>query len=445
MGPLTDTLPAMQRTWLVLATLGCGCGPLLALPEGEAGTDGTSSTSGFDSGDDGGDDDGPFSSGPMVTSSPGTSGFGSSGGTSGGEVPMCWVSQPLFEVPMDAELFLGDQDGDGDNELWLSYYAGGGPDPVSELFRVADNGQPEPAGAFPGFFSGLHDIDGDGLLDGLGFAFGDGGPPIHAFMPGTPTWISGPLTPTTLGFEDGFDGFFDVTGDGRADFLRSMDDTKVLELMVGDGNGGFVLDEAVTTPIPFAGDASAIPTDPPGAFVLSRSTAFSDPTSCIENSLTPMMLVPGGFVGTNTSAGSDTHPASVPLLALGSTAEMIVYARGCDPMSERVTLQVHHFVEGSVSVSESEPGTFAALGDFDGDGENDIARGDLDAPGVWFERGQDPLSFQPGVHDEVPFGEPFPNRVYTLELDGDGRDEIILGSRFSETSILLERLDLEPC
>jgi hypothetical protein len=445
----------MKRVGLLCALLALGCGPLVALPEDTDGASETmppagSSTDDEPSSDADGGDDGPFSTGPNpTTASPSTSGamttgdtFGS--GSSGGiEQPQCWTSGLVFEAPEEARLIVADQDGSGDDELWLTFFDGGGPGSATEVFRFSPDGIPEPAGFFPGFMTGLHDIDGDLLGDAVGFAFGGGGPPSVAFIPGEPGFVDGEPIPTVLGFEDGFEAFIDVSNDGFADFVRNADGTTITELLVGDGGGDFF--PITSMKAPFQGDVAVLGLDGGGGFVMAESEYFDPLGDCIGHPFAVVAANPAELVPLWTQPNIEGWIPSAPLAATGDPDDGIVYTRVCFPGDNSVSLQVTEFAGPVTSTDQYGEGSFLAVGDFSGDGRLDATFGTLDQNGMETMLGQGGIEFSEPEFSEVLYGDPIANRVYVVDMDLDGRDEIFVGAATGGGGVDYYRLDLEPC
>lgn len=446
----------VYRAWLGTALLLAGCTPRLILSdEGASGTSEETDTAASSDGGDG--DSSPVTTqppmttiGPMSTSGPSTATFGTEGGFdssgffgSSGDFPLslCWSAQPLFEAPEESRLFVRDQDGDGLAELWLAFFEGGGPGGGSELFWFDTGGQPNPAGFFPGFMTGLHNLNGDDALDAVGFAFGGGGPPSLGYIQGAPQLIEGPVTLTPFGFEDGFEGFIDIDRDGLDDFMRGLEGQ--IEFQQGDGMGGF--QPIATIPSGLVGDiAPQVVRGSRDLFALAQSSFFDELSTC---SFHPFELhsYNGDTFGTALSSGDSM--VFTPSELIGAEhfgAFTNVYARACS--GNEVTVQVQRFEGSQLSqVNDYDPSSFAAFGDFDGNGFDDIGLGGPTLDTIRVYNGSAAGTFTEGVFDEVLFGQPVPNRVFIVDIDADGRDEVILGTRDGGSEIAYQRLDLEPC
>ncbi|MCR9162612.1 MAG: hypothetical protein ACE37F_03420 [Nannocystaceae bacterium] len=438
----------MRRLGLICGLLGVGCGPAVILPE-ESGTDTAAPTGGSTgSGTGTGVDDGPLPTGPAPsTTSPTSVGqessssgaFGSE--SSSGEQALCWTSTLAFEAPEESRLLVADQDGDGVDELWLTFFGGGGPGSATEVFRFTPEGVPEPAGFFPGFMTGLHDIDGDQVRDAVGFAFG-GGPPRLTFIPSPPGLVEGKPIQTTLGFEDGFEAFVDVNDDGLADFIRNADGTTVTELLLGDGAGGFVANAAMDAP--FEGDVTALPVVGGDVTVLAESAYFDPLGDCIEHPLVAV-LAALELELLWTGISFDGWVANAPLAAFGDGDEGSVYSRVCSPTDNTVALQVDTFIGAEFYSELYPPGSFVAVGDFSGDGVIDMTAGTVDGTGVETRLGESGGSFEAAEFNEVSYGDPVANRVHVVDLDLDGRDDVFVGASGGDGVLHFYRLLLGPC
>ena len=450
------TQPMVYRPWLGTALLLTACAPRVILSD-ESGGDSVQDTDVGSSESGGTDTPAATTSLPPVTTSgtPSTSGlppatvgsdsaFDSSGffGSSSGEVvQQCWSVQPLFEVPEQSRLFVIDQDGDGVMELWVAVFVGGGPGGGSELFRFGNTGQPNQAGFFPGFLTGFHNLNGDGISDATGLAFGGGGPPQLGYIEGIPQLVEGPVTVTQFGIEDGFEGFIDLNNDGLDDYLRNLEGG--IEVLPGDGTGAFlptlVVNSGLTgdiVPTPVAGN--------PDMLVVAQTAFFDDLSACSSHPFEFLTSEDGGELVAVTSSPDSKYESTEVLAAEHFGTSTNVYTRAC--AGQGVTMQIQRF-EGLevIQLSEYEPSSFATLGDFDGDGQDDIALGSLSLDTIRIYNGLAGGSFSDGQFTDALFGEPVPSRAFVLDFDGDGRDEIILGTLDGGSEIPFQRLDLDPC
>jgi len=446
----------VYRAWLGTVLLIAGCAPRMILPdEGAGGTSEDTDTVG--SSDGGESDSSPVTTqpptatiGPMSTSGPATATFGTEGSFdssgffgSSGDAPaaLCWSAAPMFVVPEESRLFVRDQDGDGLEELWLSFFEGDGPGASSDLFWFDTGGEPNVGGFFPGFMTGLHNLNGDDALDAVGFAFGGGGPPSVGYIQGSPQFIDGPVTSTTYGFEDGSEGFIDVTNDGLDDFLRNLGDQ--IEFLEGNGAGEFF--PIATVPTGLVGELAPQPVrGNKELFAISQSSFFDELSTC---SFHPFELhsYNGDTFGNALPSGESMGFTPTELIGAEHYGAFTnVYARAC--AGDEVTVQVQRF-EGSqvTQVEDFDPSSFATLGDFDGNGFDDIGLGSPTRDTIRIYNGSAAGTFTEGVFDEVLFGQPVPNRVFVVDMDADGRDEIILGTRDGGSEIAYQRLDLQPC
>ena len=386
-------------------------------------------------------------SGPLTTV--GTSGVTfdfppqGDGGSTGFDGDLCASATLLFEAPEEARLLVVDQDGDGVDELWLSFFEGGGPGSSAALFTFSPEGFPEPGGFFPGFIIGMHDIDGDGIKDGTGLAFGGGGPPELSFLLGLPAFIEGSPAPIDLGLEDGFEAFADVSGDGRADFIRNIDGA--LELLEGDGLGAF--EPIAATPSALQGAISWMQVRPSSTAIAAESAFFDGLDDCIEHQFSVLVADQETFLGLRNGLLGEDFVFSAPLWADEIEDGTLVLGRACDlDDASRVTVQAQRFnVDGTGTLEDFPASTFAATGDVDGDGLEDILLGRDTSDGVVVHFGVGNGNFLPATGFDVDFANTVPSRAYTVDIDHDGREEIILGTRDGGTEIVYQRIDLDPC
>lgn len=447
------------RASLAAALLVAGCAPRVILSdEGASGTSEDSDTDTAASSDGSSGDSSPVTTlppmttiGPMSTSGPSTDTFGSEGGFessgffgSSGDLPpaLCWSSTALFEAPEESRLFVIDQDGDGLAELWLSFFKGGGPGGGAELFWFDPSGLPNSAGFFSGFLTGLYDMNGDGVGDGVGFSFGGGGPPSLGYIVASPFSIEGPFTPTPFGFDDGFEGFTEITGDGLTDFFRNTEG--IVELFAGDGIGGF--NPIAALPTSLTGDvAPRLVKQDSELVAVAQSGYFDELDSCSPHGFELMRNNKTGLEPLGIGGEANGFVPNQLIGAESFGAFTNVYARACSGKGG-VTVQVHRFEGNALStVDNYDASSFAAFGDFDGNGLDDIALGSPSLDTVSIYNGSAVGTFTQGLVDEVPFGEPVPSRVFIVDMDADGRDEIIVGTRDGGSEIAYQRLDLEPC
>ncbi len=451
-----------SKAWTGMVALLTGCGPLVSLP---ADTDGDSggASSGFS---DAGDEDTTPSSVTgippettlVTTDNPdgdgSTSGFGPDFGDHSpttGAVEQCWRAVGLLTLPADSRLFAVDQNGDGEKELWISLFLNGdGPDGFTDIFVIDPSDLPEFAGNFPGFATGLADIDGDGLEDVVGFEFRGGGPPRLSYMRSIGNGVLSNVTEqTTLGIADGFLAFADLDEDGFEDAIRNREPP--LTLLSGSGSGEFV----ETALDPFAdearlfGDVASFETDGLAPFeaLLFETDLFEDPGACEPHNHAIYandrdLMLPQRVNGTPTDPSIvSTRPLGISGFAGDSQA---VFTRGCipnQPGSEAILAHVIGF-KGTSAQAIIADAELVSMGDFNGDGIADLADARDDTVSFFPGNGDDFLAVE---QSSVDVGVPIPNRVYALDTDLDGRDEIIYAVEAPDNAIELRRLDLGPC
>ncbi|MEM6293356.1 MAG: VCBS repeat-containing protein [Myxococcota bacterium] len=441
-----------------------GCGPLVSLPQESDGASADGS-SGFasDEGDvgDGGEAPGTGATGLPETTVATTVDTAADGSTSGffpdfgsspttGGIDECWEVTGLFTVPADSRVFAVDQNGDGLKELWVTLFIdGNGPGGSTDIFVLSPEDFPEFAENFPGFVTGFADINGDGLKDAVGFEFG-GGPPRLSWMPGTGNGtLSSFVEPTTLGIEDGFLAFADLDSDGIADALRNREPP--LTMLSGSGAGEFAETsvDLLGDSGPLFGDVAAFETDAfsAGVALLFETDLFEDLGACephnhavYANDGENLLLQRSNGIAVDGSTVSARPLGVSPFFGDPET----VFTRGCIqslPGSESVLVHVPGF-EGTLADSLIIDAELVSMGDFNGDGLADLAEGRDDTVSILVGNGDDFLPLEPS---SVSLGTPVANRVYALDTDLDGRDEIIYAVEVPDNAIELRRLDYGPC
>lgn len=362
----------------------------------------------------------------------------------------CWHLDVLFEAPLGSAVSIVDQDGDGVDEIWLQAINGRNPDESSPIFGLDRAGVVIAEQPVSGVLRGLGDINGDGYLDlnviGLG-----GGPPVTGYLQ-----ASGPLTfePSLVGFElpfdfFGTDGFFDRTQDGIADALRLVEPDS-LEFLLGDGTAAF----EVTASIPFA-DAPGIRVFPVAGTqdqVVVHTAAViggGQPKDCQSQDYSVMEIGPRGTISLVGQSATDLalgqfYRARVP--QAGSAAE--VFVGTCSPGATTFDVRSLTAAADSESLVETPLVTgkaWAGVFDFDGDGILDVAYSDEAGGEISvLDRGLDAeaVTLATGID-----GGPVPqNRVQAGDLDGDGREELLLaGEDVGSGANEYELLYLGPC
>jgi hypothetical protein len=432
---------------VVLACL-VGCGPLVILDE-----DSESDTGGSE-GDATSAGEGSTTGGVPQPTSVGTVGSddGAPDPTIGVDFPApgeCWQVQPLFEAPDHVGVIPSDQNGDGSEELWLAWNEQGAGPGQTIVYAIDDTGTQLVEYAFDGFLVGIGDINDDTLQDLILLLFEDG-PPRFAWAPsiGRPNFDD----PDDLDLELGnfVSGFFDATLDGFADGFR-IDDAGVLELLQGDGLGSFaVTSQLALEPAPEFGAASPLENNGAGLAVLSAVAGFEGGETCVPTRYHLLRTSGGGLlelgVADAPSLGA-LHAARVE-----DDGTTVLYADTCVPEASADTHDVRVFVSAAGSQVFIESGAaegkrWITVGDFDGDLRPDLAFADVDGDSMLTASGIDPVTYAEPVPTDVPAGDVRRNNVRALDMDGDGRDDVVRGTAISDdgTQLLYERIFLGPC
>ena len=457
----TCTIRAMRRGWWLCAVVGLGCGPQVMLDDaGDAdggtteGTDGGGVTS---------------SSPPNPTLDPPTpdTGAGPADGADADEVTgdppppntECWQVQELFEAPATAGIIISDQDGNGADELWLSFTeenAGPGPGQTT-LFRVDDDGTPGVEQPLPGFLLALGDIEGDGLSDLVLVDFSMGFPPVFGWaMSPEPGVFTFPATPMELELQQGLSGFFDATADGPADVFAYDDQTGTLELRVGSGDGVF----AVATGIVVGNYDNGFATRIAGAsehvlFASAQGFGGGGPggpaQGCIGTAYHLLQTTGGELV--DLAMGGAAGPTGLgPLLAARSYGDTIVAFTGyCDGDTDFAQLRRLWWTPDQMTLQSDtvlQQMQWASTGDFDGDGLLDIIFAEPGADQMLWSRGIDPITFDAPAVIDLELPEIRDNNVRPIDRDGDGRDELLRGSVLVDAEppqLFYDRVWYGPC
>jgi hypothetical protein len=432
-----------------------GCGPLVTLAtEDESTGDDASHDTASGSGarsevDDGRDDTGGDPGG-------GSSGGGDvTGGEATGDPGECWIVQDLFKAPDDVDVFAADQDGDGAQEIWVAPSSDFGPGPgFTSLVRVDDTGMPGPEVQLDGFLVAMPDIDGDGVLDLWLVQFGMRTPPTFAWARGhADGTFELPAIPSDLELGGNVSGFFDADGDDVADAF-ALTDAGSLELLLGDGLGSFSL--ASELPLGIEGFGFVGPIDHAvGMGLLQTQTDFGGPggggDSCFVREYR-LVRSDAGMLGLMSTSAPGSGLG--PLVRTFAYADGLVatYTRACGESGEYLP-ELRHLVatrsdEVMLEAASITDIAWAAPADLDGNGVLDIA---LAQPGA------DSIAWAPGL-DQITLGEiePLPisnpevraNNVRAVDLDGDGREEILRGWVLDDgepAGLSYDRIRLGPC
>ncbi|MCH9686954.1 MAG: VCBS repeat-containing protein [Deltaproteobacteria bacterium] len=365
----------------------------------------------------------------------------------------CWQTQPMFEAPSNAGVLVADQDFDGREELWVVFDSDGGQGPgETTVFIIDDSGAPIGDLVLQGFVLTLGDIEGDGLRDVVHLAFGGGGPPDFVYASATGlAMFDLPPNPFDLQFSPNNTGFFDITEDGPADMLTVVDGDQLI-LFAGDGMGSFFENGSVQ--VDGLGFISAQPVaDAPNQALLSSAPNFGGGNQgCLEREYRLIEVIEGQpfVVAEPAPAGEVAHGLAVDVRAFDRGASTVAYVRSCQPGSQTHDVRVLSRTNGEQFVEF--PGVTAApwatVGDFDGDGLVDIGSQAADEPSVTIAWGTDPVTFAPPESISVAVDAISGRNVQAADLDGDGRDELLVGTviRPGEPAQLrYDRIFLGPC
>ena len=441
----------MRHATAVAFALLLGCGPLIPV-EGE--TDGDDADGSADDTSTGRD---PGTS--TSTTAPGST-IGSEVSDDGNPDPTigidigpggeCWQVQPLFEAPDHVQVISTDQDNDGREEVWLLYDADGGGGPgQTTVYAIDSTGAQLVEQLVEGFVLAIGDIEGDGLKDLVTLGFGMGNP-VFGWWPatGSASFSPEPLT-FDLEFEGSFvNGFFDATNDGPADAFR-MTDGDVLELLVGDGNGSLSIASSLAL-VPTEGFTVAAPIEGmAGLAIIYPVPGFGDDEDCVSTKY-QLMQTEGGEMFP-TALSNDPTLGALQATRTDGTGSTVLYVDSCNPAVDTHDLRVL-LIELGTGLFTELPGvlgkSWATVGDFDGDDFPDLVFADVDGTAMSFAPGVEANAFAEPVLTEVPLADTRNNNVRALDMDGDGRDELLRAVVIADgenAQLSYERIFLGPC
>lgn len=434
--------------WVGLVTVASGCGPLLEVPQESMGD--SESTSGMPphgttsgGGGEVGVTGAPVTSTPVTTHATGIDLGGaweSSSGSSSGETaePLCAAFYTMEVFPAAVRMLVRDQDGDGTEELWM---VAPGPDlQISWLFGV-DIGGAHERGEFPGIFLDMHDIDGDGFLDGTGFDGLVGGPSPWTFSPGEPGFFGGPAEVMDLTFQEGASGFGQVSSDSYADFFHNEDG--VVQLLIGDGAGGFT--DGGIAPSPLSGPVSVHEVAGDATVRVLAEAAFADiDHECIRHDFAPYRIDAAGFYPMSAPILFGEMVPSVHVASETHDGFTTFFNRSCSESSGLTSIVAHQYQgDKPFNARTFPPGMLSAAGDYDGDGDIDVAT-IPESGNILLSRGAGG-DFESALEIEVEVLPPISSRVHSVDIDGDGADEIVYGVDLGPDELLYTWVDFYDC
>ena len=324
-----------------------------------------------------------------------------------------------------------DVDADGDLDLVVANDAGGSVtvllgDGGGDFHEAA--GSPFPAGPNPNDIAAA-DLDGDGDLDllfpnhetaGVTVLIGDGRGGFRP-APGSPLPVRS--RPHPHGIVAG-----DFDGDGRPDLAVESFETNQVEIIRGDGRGGFETPGAMIAvgPTPYQRLRSAD---------LDRDW-LADLVTTNRGDGTVSILLQGSGGSWHEADGSPFAVGEAPFaVAVGDLdgdqrpdlAIAHYSGNASDPSADRLSLWLGNGrgafrpVEGSPFTERGSP-VAVAIGDVDGDGQGDVAV-------ARYSEGSIALRLAVAGWSEEP-GSPFSvgretGGVALADLNGDGRDDLI--------------------
>ncbi|MEO0650707.1 MAG: VCBS repeat-containing protein [Planctomycetota bacterium] len=342
--------------------------------------------------------------------------------------------ESLFPTPRVASvgaarnLELTDLDGDGDLDL-LSAPMFVAP-PATGAIRIQLNSGD---GSFesPTFVldvEGLRDLDvadlnGDGRVDLIGLTIFPSASQtlelVALFGADGPTWTPAAISPANVSsteFELG-----DVNADGLADVVLVRNDFELVELLIGDGAGSFVLS-----------DSRILSDDPLAAQVV-------DLNSDGHEDLVVTLRKAGISIFLGSASGISTNETLLPILGEGENSVSLVEDLDGDGDNDLVVVRT----DGRVFVFTLEGGALEALDELSVSGDvADLKSADVNGDGVL------DIAFSSRFSDSVSvfFGSPLggfeaaevvrlvtdPAHVAAGDVDGDGAVELFVASPSSQ-------------
>lgn len=297
--------------------------------------------------------------------------------------------------------------------------------PVNPTFAVPDQYR---AGTLPRV-SAIADVDLDGDNDVVVTTFGAGG--IGSFRndgTGRLTSVAGTPLPGYSTFDLAVDDF---DGDGVPDAaVYALAGGASVIVLTGNGNGTFTRRTTITTPGTGEVAAADIDNDGDPDLAYSHGTSNGEVIKVVENNGNatfgpPTTYSPGIFISHDDLQFADAN---------GDGLADLVYQEGCPNV--RLNLGNGAFGDDLCSTDpQGRIGGFTqALGDFDGDGDLDMATGNASGERVSIAKGNNTGFFTyfaqyNNVNSQLNF-------LVTADLTGDGVLDLLAGSNTGVTELL---------
>jgi hypothetical protein len=305
----------------------------------------------------------------------------------------------------------------------------------------------------------MADVAGDGMLDLLLVDFSNGFPPVFAYAPGVaPGEFALPPVPLGIELDQGVSGFFDADNDGPLDAFLQYDDG-TFEMHKGDGLGGFAVSSSLSLPVA-GGRTFTVDVEGPGAWFVRQTQLGMGggpgpmPVGCRPLSQ-ELFDATGGVISALAASPPDEGRTVLSGLVRARAYDggtVTTYAIGCDPAMEMpAQLRQLVYTPGKAdlsSVSLMSGLQWATVADVDGDGLLDL---------VHVTPEHETIAWTPGI-SELAFGTSMPtgiealdvrgNRAYPVDLDGDGREEVLRGWVLVDAEpdqLFWDRVYLGPC
>jgi hypothetical protein len=344
---------------------------------------------------------------------------------------------------------VGDADGDGVAELWLRDNGG-----LSVLETP-----PGPEMEVPGFLNEHGwgstregDFDHDGFSDiayGGGKLEGGGGAVLIAESPFDPTLIESAAWATLVGsggdVGQTLDSAGDVDGDGFRDLLVGADEIDTVWILTsvpaGHSDLGAVATATLAPPASFTGEVGVhsaaadydgdglsdvtVGTDEQTAYVVKGPVIGTLDLHAVADST---LTLPGDLRHRLSIGDTDGDGVDELLLASGDAAWLFE----APPTGSADETDAASVVTSSTGVIESH-----AIGDLDGDGNDDVAIADpVNAPVwdgvVWLMYGPLPSAAELPLHADLVLlpseDEGTGSGVWFVDADGDGGDDLVIDS-----------------
>ena len=180
--------------------------------------------------------------------------------------------------------------------------------------------------------------------------------------------------------------------------------------------------------------------------MLSESAVRDPLDGCVPHRVQAVDIAFGDLLLHDAAAVPPEYPLSAPMYALFDDGRTTTFNRACVEDDTQVVVVGTTFENRQhVDTNVYGPGLFVSVGDYDGDGHQDIAVATDDAAFVRVHHGTGDGSTSEPIDFPVDLPDVLPSQVVSVDLDGDGRDEIVVGSRQDTGLLQMSALDFDAC